>query len=268
MSTSSESEHPNAGFAKRLADRLNGKLETLADATTWFRLTRDHTRSPAPPPSPAADQLVLDLFEAGKASGLNNDEPMLPILRALTATILFLDSRVAESDKALADAVQRVISVLDLSINSAAAEEKRLESSAKLIVTRSLDALGNGFVKTVDAGLLKRNQLLCRNIGLMASFVLFAVTISGIGGGYVWGRNTTTGEIVAMVGKIQIPLGDNIVDARLVSKIFTLNSMAAAIRLCQNTSGQHFLTITGVLGCNVTVYLEPQKQPVQVINPS
>lgn len=215
-----------------------------------------------------ADQLVLDLFEAGKASGVTDNDPMLPVFRALTAAILFLDSRVAESDKALADAVQRVISVLDLSVNSAAAEEKRLESSAKLIVAQSLDALTAGFVKTVNAGLLKRNRLLCLRTGLVAGFVLFAIAMGSLGGGYLWGRNTTTGEIAAIIGKVQVTLGDNLVDARLVSKIFAINSMAEAIRDCQYDTSKQFIDTSGTLSCNMPVFLKPVTHPTKVINPS
>lgn len=218
----------------------------------------------APAKDPDIGQLEAELDRAARAAGIGPEDPLWPVLQSWKALIRGTLERAALSDRAVLEATRRfeylqgrleAQQTLNLEVHQAGLQ--RTHAEARNACLKSASEIGALIADSQQLTMVRRAKVLDRESILITAMLLILVLFAVAVGGRFWGRAESIGEVNAVVGSVQLSLGNRIQDARALAILAERNPLAEEIRGCLTGSYRTWKEDDGRRACSMPVDLDP-----------
>lgn len=202
-------------------------------------------------------RLIAELRESARRAGVQADDPILPVIVALTHTIEFLSGRMDETQRIAIEASKRIEGSIVKSRAAAEAEERRIRASLAKDEAQTLRRIADGVVEAADTALARRVRTFDRNSAWTAAIVLLVVAGTAVAAGDWWGREraySTFGETGAALVKAAFQDGAEI--AQKWKALIEWNDLAGALATCVTAGRVH--VDQGRRYCDLQLWIEAQ----------
>ncbi len=201
------------------------------------------------------ERLVSALRDAVRRAGIQNDDPMMPLLTAFVQSIRFLDRRTSSSDRTVTEASRRVTDALLAARNAADAETERFRASLAATEASTIHRVAAAIGRSADQALARRVRVFDRNTALLAAFLLVATAGACLGGGYWWGSSNATSDIRETEAGLQAAFNQGPADARTWLDLMNWNAIQDSLSQCHFNPGAMFVD-HGRKACNMPLWIE------------
>lgn len=204
--------------------------------------------------------LTAELRESARQAGLQPDDPMMPLIVALTHTIEFLSSRVGQTERIAIEASKRIADSIVKSRAASEAEERRIRASLATDEARVLRRIADGVVEAADTALARRVRTFDRNSAWTAAVVLLVVAAMAWAAGDWSGRSraySTFGDTGAALVKAAFRDGPE--TAQKWKALIEWNYLPGALATCVAAGRIH--VDDGRRYCDLQLWIEAQSQP-------
>jgi len=228
-------------------------------------------RAASPPPEltssdPEVDQLLGDLQKTARAAGIGPEDPLAPLLATFACLIRLTAERNARSDHAVIEASRGFVEAQQLGEQVLYAKVQYIHSEANRMRIQTTREIGAEIAQLTEKAQTRRARVLDRNSMFTITSAIVLAILVALGGGYGWGRSVTTGKIDAVVGSMQLSLGNRLIDARALAALAERNPLADEIHACASSQYKTWIDAAGRSVCAMSVYLD--QPPVPLAPPS
>lgn len=182
----------------------------------------------------AVEALIDEIRNAARLAGMTRDDPMMPLLTALTGTIRFQHERNARSEQISKQYVQRTVEMLQLNRANNNTEIVRLEAEAARIQANVIKDLGARIVADSNEAFTQRARTFERNSILFWASVLVAIIMCAVGSGFQWGHQNAMTGIHETEAGLQAAFANGPADARMWLELMQWNNLRSALVQCNN----------------------------------
>lgn len=233
----------------------------------------------APAKAPDIEQLEAELDRGARTAGIGLEDPLWPVLQSWKALIRGTLERAAFSDRAVLEAARRFEHLqgrleAQQTLNHEVLQTglQRTYAEARNASLQSAAEIGALIAKSQERTMIRRAKVLDRESILATATVMILVLLVAVAGGRFWGRAVSIGEVEAVVGGIQLSLGNRIMDVRALALLAERNPLAEEIHTCLVGGYRMWNSDDGRRFCAMPVALDPLQAPPEPppprINPS
>ena len=193
----------------------------------------------APAKAPDIEQLEAELDRGARTAGIGPEDPLWPVLQSWKALIRGTLERAAISDRAVLEAARR-FEVLQsrlekqqtLNLEVLKTGLAHTQAAASYACLQSAGEIGARIADSQERTMVRRAKVFDRESILATATVMILVLLVAVAGGRFWGRAISIGEVDAVVGGMQLSLGERIEDARALALLAERNPLADDIHTC------------------------------------
>lgn len=222
----------------------------------------------APVSAPDIGQLEAELDRTARTAGIGPEDPLWPVLQSWKALIRGTLERAAHSDRAVLEAARRfellqgrLEAQQTLNLEVLQSGLKRMYAEARTACLQSAGEIGTLIADSQQRTMVRRAKVLDRESILATAAVMILVLLVAVAGGRIWGRLVSIGEVDAVVGDVQLSLGNRIEDARAMALLAERNPLADEIRTCLLGGYQMWKGNDGRLLCAMPIALDQVEAP-------
>ena len=211
-------------------------------------------------------KLVERVHGAARQAGVQPDDPMAPLVTAITDAIGGLYTRASRSDRIAEQASQRIVDALERARLSADAETKRFKAQLSTLEADIISRVGSGVARAADQAFTRRVQVSNRNSILVAAAVLAGTGAGGLGGGFLWGHSNARADIHETETGLQAAFSTGPDDAQRWLALMTWNHIGVALKACDQRGVSSVQS--GRQACGVPLWVEAPPAAVVPAPPS
>ena len=200
------------------------------------------------------EKLIRQVHEAARNAGMQPDDPMMPLVTAITDMARGLYARIRESDRIADQASRRTLEAIQHARASADAETKRFRAELASTEADFISRVGSAVARTADQAFTRRVQVSNRNSILVAAAVLAGTGASGLSGGFLWGHSNARADIHETEAGLQAAFSTGPDDAQKWLALMNWNNIGVALKACDQRGVSSIQS--GRQACGVPLWVE------------
>lgn len=241
--------------------RKRSRIPQRADGSPAVVPSQPLPNAPRPAPSMPEkpvpqhlDALIRQMHQAAKISGIEQNDPLAPVLEAIIGFMKHIDNKALEQEYIVQAYVSEATNLLKLTQVTSRMIAERYQKSIEERGARTIEIISAKIAESADRALARRVRVFDRN----AAFVAVLMLVSSTLGGYFYGRWQGKRIADASIGITEINLqsafnhGPQAANTWL--QLMRWNNPRSALSYCHGSS---VFIQNGRRACNVPLWIAP-----------